>query len=139
MKINKQRRNIILRVLQNHHKLSKNDFWKFRLKEKELFDHHGNESHLYFSFLKLYNMLLLQKIPHEIWPHVQTHTRTVERKLPAASEKTIPASQKKVKGLVPCKFCNHKEVIIYLRQLKGGDEGMTVFYQCPECNKRWRN
>jgi DNA-directed RNA polymerase subunit M/transcription elongation factor TFIIS len=43
-------------------------------------------------------------------------------------------------GLEPCIYCGCKLVNKVLDQDRGGDEGMTVKYQCtnPTCLKRWK-
>jgi DNA-directed RNA polymerase subunit M/transcription elongation factor TFIIS len=38
----------------------------------------------------------------------------------------------------PNERCESTNVSKELRQVRGGDEGMTVFYSCDECGKVWR-
>ena len=40
-----------------------------------------------------------------------------------------------VPGVVSCPFCNSDKVIGHAKQTRGGDEGMTIFFRCTECNK----
>lgn len=37
----------------------------------------------------------------------------------------------------PCEKCGCEEVRYYTMQLRGADEGSTVFYTCPQCGHRW--
>ncbi|KAF2396738.1 hypothetical protein EJ06DRAFT_231748 [Trichodelitschia bisporula] len=37
----------------------------------------------------------------------------------------------------PCENCGAEEVRFYTQQLRGADEGTTVFYECPQCRHKW--
>ncbi len=43
-----------------------------------------------------------------------------------------------VKGVGKCRYCASKELIFSMKQLRSGDEPMTVFVRCVLCNKQWR-
>lgn len=43
-----------------------------------------------------------------------------------------------VKGIGKCRYCASKELIFSMKQLRSGDEPMTVFVRCVLCNKQWR-
>ena len=38
---------------------------------------------------------------------------------------------------VDCPECGAHKVGFYTKQLRGADEGQTIFYECPECNHKW--
>ncbi|KAF2129577.1 DNA-directed RNA polymeras-like protein I subunit [Dothidotthia symphoricarpi CBS 119687] len=38
----------------------------------------------------------------------------------------------------PCEKCGKEEVRYYTQQLRGADEGTTVFYEC-DCGHKWNN
>ncbi|KAF4504951.1 hypothetical protein G6O67_006956 [Ophiocordyceps sinensis] len=38
---------------------------------------------------------------------------------------------------VTCPYCKAKEVRYTTLQLRGADEGSTMFYFCPDCSTRW--
>lgn len=42
-----------------------------------------------------------------------------------------------VKGVGKCKFCPSTELSMGMKQLRSGDEPMTVIYQCVKCHKKW--
>ena len=71
MKINNQRRDVILNIIRKHHHLNADKFWALRQREKLIFEYHGNESQIYFSNLKMFCMLMLQNLPLNFWPHSQ--------------------------------------------------------------------
>ena len=54
MKINLRRRNKFLILIKNKYAFDDEQFWQFRLHEQNVFDTHGKESHIYFSFLKMF-------------------------------------------------------------------------------------
>ncbi|KAF1939062.1 DNA-directed RNA polymeras-like protein I subunit [Clathrospora elynae] len=39
---------------------------------------------------------------------------------------------------LPCEECGREEVRYYTQQLRGADEGTTVFYRC-DCGHKWNN
>jgi DNA-directed RNA polymerase I subunit RPA12 len=38
---------------------------------------------------------------------------------------------------LPCEECGHPEVRYYTQQLRGADEGSTVFYECENCGHKY--
>lgn len=42
------------------------------------------------------------------------------------------------KSSIKCKRCNQYDVVYYEKQIRSGDEGMTSFYNCLNCQNRWR-
>ncbi|KAG9244690.1 transcription factor S-II-domain-containing protein [Calycina marina] len=45
--------------------------------------------------------------------------------------------EKDAKIAVSCPECEEKEVRYTSAQLRGADEGSTIFYTCPNCNNKW--
>lgn len=43
-----------------------------------------------------------------------------------------------VKGVGKCRYCPSTELVFAQKQLRGGDEPMTIFVRCVLCNKQWR-
>jgi hypothetical protein len=43
-----------------------------------------------------------------------------------------------VKGVGRCKHCPSTELVFAQKQLRSGDEPMTIFVRCVMCNKQWR-
>ena len=41
-------------------------------------------------------------------------------------------------SLITCKACKKKKVTYYQKQVRGSDEPMTIFYECQECGKKWK-
>lgn len=63
-----------------------------------------------------------------------------EARVAQAREITIlKAEDAGVKGVGKCRFCGSTELVFAQKQLRGGDEPMTVFVRCVMCNKQWRN
>ena len=38
---------------------------------------------------------------------------------------------------VDCPNCAAQVVNYYTKQLRGADEGQTIFYECPDCDHKW--
>lgn len=51
----------------------------------------------------------------------------------------LKAEEAGIKGVGKCRFCGSTELVFAQKQLRGGDEPMTVFVRCVMCNKQWRN
>lgn len=43
-----------------------------------------------------------------------------------------------VSSFIQCKFCKGHQVEFTLLQTRSADEGMTAFYYCYDCRKRWK-
>lgn len=43
------------------------------------------------------------------------------------------------KSSVRCGRCKENNVVYYEKQIRSGDEGMTSFFNCLNCQNRWRN
>lgn len=48
-------------------------------------------------------------------------------------------TKKGIKGIRKCIFCGHDELVIGEKQTSAGDEGMTVFYECVKCGRKFRS
>jgi transcription elongation factor S-II len=42
-------------------------------------------------------------------------------------------------NLIKCGKCKNSNISINQRQTRSGDEGMTVYYQCIDCNNSWKS
>ena len=62
-----------------------------------------------------------------------------ESRIKLAREITIhQAEQVGIKGVGKCRYCTSKELSFSMKQMRSGDEPMTVFVRCVLCNKQWK-
>ena len=40
---------------------------------------------------------------------------------------------------LPCVFCHEKNISVKMVQTRSSDEGMTAFYNCHSCGRKWKN
>ena len=52
-----------------------------------------------------------------------------------SATKDISLSNSKIR----CKNCNSKEIMIFEKQTRSGDEGATIFMTCNNCKTKWRS
>lgn len=43
-----------------------------------------------------------------------------------------------VKGVGKCRYCTSNELVFAQKQIRSGDEPMTIFVRCIACRKQWR-
>ncbi|AFV50370.1 hypothetical protein [Heliothis virescens ascovirus 3g] len=43
-----------------------------------------------------------------------------------------------VDGALQCRRCKSRKIYAFARQVRGGDEPMTVFAVCSGCGKKWK-
>ena len=49
----------------------------------------------------------------------------------------LQAKEPGVKGMGKCRYCPSEELRYASKQVRSGDEGMTVFVMCVQCKKQW--
>lgn len=80
----------------------------------------------------------LTKIGRSLGPSFSGASFAEKRQDEIIDEALTYAGPKKRIGLVACRFCKSKNTESMEKQTRGGDEAMTNFHRCNDCNKGWR-
>lgn len=98
-----------------------------------------------FEYMRVFRSVVRNKNMFDKRESVQTFVQTIQQKNTIFTKRdadletdTSPAQTYLFSDLVVCRSCKTKKVTYYQKQVRSSDEPMTVFYECQECGKKWK-
>jgi DNA-directed RNA polymerase subunit M/transcription elongation factor TFIIS len=88
------------------------------------------------EFSRLYDFLSETTTPESVlWdqPAMTDSHNKLAREISIRQDKNVG-----IKGVGKCKYCPSTELVFSQMQTRSGDEPMTIFVRCTQCNKQWR-